>query len=186
MNSNKGFTLIELVIAIFILVVAIIGVYNAFSTIVIMTTDSSSRFTAAYLAQDGMEIIRNIRDNNWVKNTTTKTDWKTGLTGCEAGCEADYKTGTSQEITPLRGYLGGGNYLKINNDDGFYSYDEPTEGYTTTKFKRKITITPNADPDVLNVSVLVTWNEKGEEGCDVSKGIGNCIEVEEKLYDWYQ
>jgi prepilin-type N-terminal cleavage/methylation domain-containing protein len=175
--KKNGFTLIELVIAIFILVVAIIGVYNAFSIIVVMTTDSSSRFTAAYLAQDGMEIIRNIRDNNWVLDQP----WKTGLTGCEAGCEADYKTGTSQEITPLREYPEGGNYLRINDNNGFYSYDETGE-YATTKFKRKITI--EEDPmneDTLYVSVEVTWNEKGEEGCDY----GNCIEVEEKLYDWY-
>lgn len=173
--NNKGFTLIELVIAIFILTVAIIGVYNSFSTVVILTAGASSRFTAAYLAQEGIEIVRNMRDNNWLKG---EIDWRNGLLGCETGCEADYKTGTSRDIRfGLTAFSD--NYLKIENDDattknGFYSYDS-TDPFSTTKFKRKITITP-VSADVLQVSVLVTWEEK-DENFD--------IEAEEYLYDWY-
>lgn len=170
--NNRGFTLIELVIAIFILVFAIIGVYNAFSTVVVLTTGASSRFTAAYLAQEGIEIVRNMRDNNWLNSL----DWKTGLsdvnTDCSNGCEADYKTGTSSEVTPLRDYPTGGNKLKIDSNN-FYSYD-PTGG-SETKFKRKIIITPQGD-NVLKVSVLITWKEKDE-----NFEIG----AEEYLYNWY-
>ncbi len=163
--------MIELVISIFILVVAIIGVYNSFSTVVVLTAGASSRFTAVYLAQEGIEIIRNMRDDNWLNNSP---DWKTGLLGCENGCEADYKTGTSASanagLTPFSD-----SYLKIKNN--FYSYDS-ADPFTVTKFKRKITITA-PDPlnqDVLRVSVLVTWDEK-EETFD--------IEAEEYLYNWY-
>ena len=175
--KNEGFTLIELVIAIFILVVAIIGVYNSFSTVVILTAGASSRFTAAYLAQEGIEIVRNIRDNNWLNDR----DWTTGLsdtsTDCSNGCEADYKTGTSSGPT-LAPWVSDGNYLNIR-DNTFYSYDNFGD-IAATKFKRKITITP-AGTDVLKVSVLITWKEKEQEGCNS----GFCITVEEYLYDWY-
>jgi prepilin-type N-terminal cleavage/methylation domain-containing protein len=172
-KKSKGFTLIELVVSLFILAVAIIGVYNSFSTIVVLTTDASSRLTASYLAQEGIEIIRNIRDNNWIQNK----GWTAGLLDCEYGCEADHKTGTSSEIIPLRDYPTGGNRLKIGSDN-FYNYDS-TAGIET-KFKRKITITPQGN-NILKVSVLVIWQEKEEEGCDY----GYCIEAEEYLYDWY-
>ncbi|TSC54174.1 MAG: hypothetical protein LiPW30_744 [Parcubacteria group bacterium LiPW_30] len=170
--NNKGFTLIELVIAIFILTVAIIGVYSAFSTVVVLTAGASSRLTAAYLAQEGVEIVRNMRDNNWLNSR----DWKTGLLGCGGGCEADYKTGTSPTLT-LTPYPSGGNWLRIDADN-FYSYD-PADNQT--KFKRKITITPQG-ADVLKVFVSVTWKEKDEEGCVPA---GYCVEVEEYLYNWY-
>ncbi len=176
-ESGAGFTLIELVISIFILVVAIIGIYNSFSTVVILTAGASSRFTAAYLAQEGVEIVRNTRDNNWLNSRV----WSDGLLGCENGCEADYKTGevgsANTALTPF-----GDNYLKIKSDPNitknvFYSYDS-FGSFTTTKFKRKITITPDPNPlrPVLKVSVLVTWMEKDEPFS---------ITVEEYLYDWY-
>lgn len=175
-EKSAGFTLIELVVSIFILVVAIIGIYNSFSTIVILTSGASSRFTAAYLAQEGIEIVRNMRDNNWLNSET----WSNGLLGCENGCEADYKTDTLMSanagLTPF-----GDTYLKIKNDPDitknvFYSYNS-SSSFTATKFKRKITITPNAtNQDVLKVSVLVTWMEKDEPFS---------ITVEEYLYDWY-
>ena len=71
---NKGFTLIELVISIFLLCFVIIGVYNAFSIIVILTSDTSDRLTATYLAQEGIEIVRNIRDTNWLNMDNCKAD----------------------------------------------------------------------------------------------------------------
>jgi len=172
-KGNGGFTLIELVISLFILTVAIVGVYSSFSTIVVLTVDASSRLTAAYLAQEGIEIVRNIRDNNWIQGN----NWNAGLLNCEYGCEADYRTGTPSEVIPLRDYPTGGNKLKINSDN-FYDYD--LVDATDTKFKRKITIADQGG-NVLKVSVLVTWQEKEEEGCDY----GYCIQAEEYLYDWY-
>lgn len=175
--KNKGFTLIELIIAIFILAVAIIGVYNSFSTVVIFTDGASSRLTAAYLAQEGIEIVRNMRDNNWLNSGQ---GWKKGLSSCSTGCEADYKTGTLNDARGgLTSFGSSGNYLNIKNNN-FYSYDNIDS--TPTKFKRKITITtPDPLRPVLKVSVLVTWKEKEEEGCNY----GYCIEAEEYLYNWY-
>ncbi|MBI1866555.1 MAG: GIY-YIG nuclease family protein [Candidatus Staskawiczbacteria bacterium] len=171
-KESGGFTLIELVISIFILAFAIIGVYNSFSTIVILTTGSTSRFTAVYLAQEGIEIVRNMRDSNWLNGQ----DWKTGFSGCESGCEADYKTGTSSGLG-LIPWTSDGNYLNIKGNN-FYSYDNcGGDNFCPTKFKRKITITPDPlNQNVLKVSALVIWEEK-EEVPD--------MEVEEYLYNWY-
>lgn len=174
-NSQKGFTLVELVISIFVLVVGVIGVYNALSVAIIYTGDISSRLTAAYLAQEGIEIIRNIRDNNWLKiDAGEPINWDDGLSNCYApvGCEADYKTGTAEEVSGLTPFSGGNN-LNLS-DNGFYSYDS-TGSFSPTKFKRKITITVQT-PDSMLVNVLVTWEEK-EDTLN--------FEAEEYIYNWY-
>lgn len=178
-RKNVGFTMIELVIALFVLSVAITGVYNAFSIMVVATSQMSDRFTAAYLAQEGIEIVRNIRDNNWLQGN----DWNNGLSSanmdCSNGCEADYKTGTLAG-TGLIPYGGSGNYLYIEHIDNnnFYSYQS---NGTETKFKRKITITPDGDY-VLRVSVDVFWDEKTTI-FDFDQQ--NSITAEDYLYNWY-
>lgn len=150
LNRENGFTMVELIITIVILSFGIIGVYGAFSPLISLNYNISSRFKAAYLGQEGLEIIRNIRDNNFIKNLT----WSSGLTSCSQGCQADYKTGTAVETfnNQLKPY-DPPNFLKINID-GFYSYDSGDN----TIFKRKITITQPLGTDTLKVDVQVFWN----------------------------
>ena len=175
-KTGRGFTIIEASISIFMLAIALIGAYNAFTVMDILTSSSSDRFVAAYLAQEGMEIIRNIRDTNWIESE----DWQTGLTGCESGCEADYKT-FGDDNTPLVAW-NDGTYLKID-DDGFYNYTNGSD----TKFKRKIIIEPmettGGTEDIMRVEVTVYWDQKsnilfGSEN-------ENSITVEEYLYNWH-
>lgn len=174
MKFNKGFTIIELIISLFILTVAIIGIYTAFYAIVLQTNNVSSRFTASYLAGEGLEIIRNIRDNNWVKSASSLdyVSWDDSLLSCTNGCQVDYKTGIDGQAFNLSAY-GSGNYLYVNNN-GFYDY-EITDA-TKTKFRRKITITQVAT-DTLNVVVTVYWANGQAGEAEVS--------AEEYLYNWY-
>lgn len=194
-NIKHGFTIIELIISIFILSLAVIGVFAAFSSVVILTSSASDKLIGAYLAQEGIEIVRNIRDTNWlnIDAGVLGATWIDGLSGesiinpvncsgSSGGCEADYTTGT---------ILGGGlvqygiigNYLNIK--DGFYTY-EASEN--TTKFKRQIMIDLIA-PYVLKVTVKVSWDQKATILNDSSLaedcGKYNCITVESNLYNWY-
>ena len=189
-NNNKGFTIIELAIALAVLSFAVIGIYNAFSNLIIATTGISSRFTAAYLAQEGIEIIRNMRDNNWLHpNPINPEDWLYGFDVCagtveSGGCEADYTTGTDNERTPLGPWTGEGNFLSINGYN-LYGYDQ---NYPFTNFKRRIIIerieksisNPDGTSDVAvvgaKVIVTVYWYEKGAE---------YSIAAEDHLYNWY-
>lgn len=185
-----GFTIIELVISVFILSAAVVGVFGAFSVVTILASDSSDRLTATYLAQEGTEIVRNIRDTNWlnidvctfgsliVPDFNCPATWVDGLTiiegmnssiDCTTGCEADYKTmGTAS--SPLVASPPNGNYLKVDSSvpegNGFYNYSD--DG-VQTKFKRKIIITPIIDvggsndsfsSHIIKVVVQVSWDEK--------------------------
>ena len=175
-NYKNGFTIIELVITIFVLSIAVIGAYNAFTIMNILTSNSSDRFTAAYLAQEGIEIVRNIRDTNWIE----EDDWTAGLS--DGDWEADYKT-FGDEMTPLEPY-GSGSYLLVD-ENGFYNYLSGDE----TKFKRKIALTSLPIPgteedvfDILKVSVTVSWDEKANILHREKQE--QLITVEEYLYNW--
>jgi len=167
-GNGEGFTMVELIITIALLSFGIIGVYSAFSSSIILNYNISSRFTAAYLAQEGLEIMRNMRDNNFIN----KVAWSSGLTICSSGCQADYKTGTSAQtaINQLQAY-NPNNFLKLNSD-GFYGYDTGTN----TKFKRKIIITQPSGTDIFKVNVLVFWDYNGQSFN---------YETEGYLYNWY-
>ena len=78
----KGFTLIEVIVAIFLVTVGIGGVYALIQRTTAFTPVVSARFTAAYLAQGGIEMVRNIRDTNWLSGNP----WDSGLpSGTESG-----------------------------------------------------------------------------------------------------
>jgi type II secretory pathway pseudopilin PulG len=167
-----GFTFLEVVFAIFIIIIGVIGVFTLFSQTLGFSTLSTSKLVAAHLAQEGIEIVRNIRDTNWLEQSSTPTNpWDEGLTNCSLGCEADYLTPTSEDPI-LDSYSG--KFLYIDGTTKFYRYiSSPGPNDIKTLFKRKITITPNSNR--LEVKVEVSWEEKGKS---------YKVIAQENLYNW--
>lgn len=78
----KGFTLIEVIVAVFLVTVGIGGVYALIQRTTAFTPVISARLTAAYLAQEGIELVRNKRDSNWL----ARDPWDSNLPfGTESG-----------------------------------------------------------------------------------------------------
>ena len=90
---SKGLTLVETIIAGSILTTAIVGLSVALFSFTATSSIIPSRLIAAYLTQEGMEIVRNIRDTNWLQGR----GFAEGFILCSRGCEADYKTGTIEQ-----------------------------------------------------------------------------------------
>jgi prepilin-type N-terminal cleavage/methylation domain-containing protein len=163
-KNSSGFTLIEVIFAVFIISIALISAYILVQNFVSQAHQSSLRFKAVYLAQEGIEIIRNKRDENWLNGL----EWDSGL---DAGdWEADYND-ADLSTCPSPCDFNNLRFLKIFN--GFYGYN----GVSETPFKRKIAIAPQG-PDKLNVSVEVFWRYQ-----NIIKGP---VTIQEILYKWYQ
>ena len=137
---QKGFTLLEAIVSIFIVTVGVGGVFVLVNQTISSSQIISSRFTATYLAQEGIENVRNIRDANWLRQRTN---------------------------------------LAVLWDDGMVSSGwQPVvfmDG-TPNNFQREIIITPDGS-DILNVSVEVSWQERGRT---------HQVIVQENLYNWLQ
>lgn len=164
LKRKNGFTLVEVLTAIFVILVGVVGTMATIQQTLAYTSLSASRLVASYLAQEGIEIVRNFRDGNWLEQRTNPPlPWTNGLSSGD--WEVDYND------TVLTAYVGAGRYLKI--DGGFYNY----ESGTNTKFKRKITIVQDSDGGnpCLKVSVLVEWQQVGKT---------HQVTAQEYLYNW--
>jgi len=160
---------LEVIIAVSVLTVAVGGTYALISQTLRAASLANSRLVAAHLAQEGVEIVRNFRDNNWLNQRINPgLSWKAGLGAGEY--EADYNDAA------LVSFVAEGRNLYIDGTDGFYTYlGSPGSGDTQTKFKRKITVVEVGD-DEIDVTVRIFWQERGGE---------YTIEVAEELYNWY-
>ncbi|TSC75975.1 MAG: hypothetical protein G01um101430_145 [Parcubacteria group bacterium Gr01-1014_30] len=157
--KGGGFTLLEMMFAVFVVAVGLTGVISLIHRASFGAQIAASRLTAAYLAQEGVEIVRNIRDSNWLaQRDDPAIAWNQNLGNGD--WEADYDDFT---LTPFQN-----RNLKING--GFYNYAFGTD----TKFKRKITITQTS-AGTLAVAVDVAWQEGGRSWS---------VFVHENLYNW--
>lgn len=164
-NSKLGFALIEALIAIFVLTIGILAGYALMQSNLVLISQVQSRLIGAYLTQEGIEIVRNIRDTNWLEGGTNP--WDEGLAGCSVGCIVDYNH-TNQLDPNLPVYAN--QYLNIDAN-GFYSYSPGA----LTKFKRRITISSSLG-GYLEITSRAEWQDRGRD---------YYIQALTHLYNWY-
>jgi prepilin-type N-terminal cleavage/methylation domain-containing protein len=135
-RKNKGFTLLELMITIMVISIGILGIFGLISNTMQSAEELKSRLVATYLAQEGIELVRNSRDNNWKEGK----EWTDGWPNCSLGCRISY----DDPIIRVNGAT-----LNINSD-GFYG-----NAGTGTQFTRTIYITGTGD--YREVRAVVSW-----------------------------
>jgi len=167
---KKGFTIIESLVAISILVAAVLGTMTAVQSGLSSYLFSKDQVIAFYLAQEGFEQIRNIRDENRLNNRP----WLTGITQnssdpCYFG-QACYVSPV-ESSTPTRCSAPGSCPKVRQNTSGFYGYDL---SWPETNFRREITIS-SVNSDEIAVTVTVNW----------SKGaVNRQFKAKENLLNW--
>lgn len=158
--NMKGFTLIETMVAITIVTLAVAGPLFTASRAIVAARVASNQLTASYLAQEGVEYARMLRDNYYLSAyqanpaTASTTGWasfKTSLSnaGCLTGCAFDpavpgLSPCPSGTCTPL--------YLAPT-----HVYTQQSSGNTQTIFTRTIKATDVTASEEKIVS-KVTWS----------------------------
>lgn len=147
-NKKSGFTLVETFVAIVILMVAVIGPMTLFSRSISDGVYARNQVTASYLAQEGLEIVINRRDNN-IRNNV---DWLEGLNDCVTGLCYFVDTATAYSCPS-----GDCPVFNLSNQ-GEYLYDL---SLGSTIFSRDIMIETLGQGDEARVMSKVSWNNKG-------------------------
>jgi type II secretory pathway pseudopilin PulG len=80
-KNQKGQSLLELLVAILILVMVVTATITLIVTSINAGRASRDKLLATNLAREGIEIVRNIRDSNWVDPASPAPNWDEGLTG---------------------------------------------------------------------------------------------------------
>ena len=165
--KNKGFSLIEIIVAIGVIISVFIGSIALISFTISSTRVARSKTMAIGLAQEGLEIVRNIRDNNWLNYKRKVSNWRDGLSFGDWRVQYNNPALISFVNAPLQ-----------INTSGFYGYNGIAgfSGGTDTPFSRKITLEYIGN-NQLKVISEVTWQERG---------INNSVKAETRLYNWLE
>ena len=169
-RNNTGFTLLETLVAISILITAIVGPLTLAAQTIRSQQVAKYNLIAANLAQEGAEFIRNYRSNNilyWriAKKRDATLDplkrWMDGMDECfNSGCGIDawYVDAPSLPSCP-----GGVCELFYDQSSNLYTHIN-CAGCETTPFRRAVIIktvpegTPIATADEVRVRVTVSWS----------------------------
>lgn len=157
-NNSGGYILIEAIIAITIAVVGLLGIFSLLSRSLSLNRVVADRFVASYLAAEGIEIVKNLVDNNILAGRP----WNEALSS--GAYEADY---AAAGLAPASQ-----RFIRFNPDTGAYGYAE----MTPTLMKRIITIGTSQDGEELTIGSRVNWITRGG-------GTFN-INLEEHLFHW--
>lgn len=170
-TCQSGFGLIEVTISIYILIMGLLGIMSLLHQSLKAQHINENTLVAAQLAQEGVELVRNIRDNNWLSDNSS--DWKTDIIGGVGGdvdqaFVIDYLGRTS--ISPVSGVDDPDAKLYINADN-LYTH---TPSASSTLFSRIIEKT-NPQGSYMEITSRVKWTERGNDHNYV---------ISTRLYDW--
>lgn len=182
---NKGFTLAETLVATTIFTLSILALFSNISKGISDTNMVSNRIVGAYLAQEGIEYMRNLRDTyvlydasgadaGWTAFNSRLTSGScTAANGCYFDDQAVSYSDASQAIIAMTLNACGASCPQLLFSSGRYNY---VSGGSTTNFRRKVTVTqPNANETVISVTVSWTY-----------KTTSDSVVFSERMYKWVQ
>jgi hypothetical protein len=192
-GNHRGQGLVELIVAIAVIEIGLFGVWSLFLVNFNTEREAELRIVGVNLAREGVEVVRNIRDSNWLKRKLNETDngqiinWDNGLAAGQYSVNYDSSELDDYSAEPLR--------FNPNN----YYVDSLLATGNQTAFTRKIilkdiccddgdnnlvcdsivyTVGSSCNSDLkigINVVAEVSWSISGQS---------RHVVIEDNLYDW--
>ena len=175
----RGFTLVETLVAITVVVTAMVGPLYAVQQAMNASRSARDQLVASSLAQDGVEFVRGIRDNNYLyvlNNPSSTRSWLFGLdasggTNCiSAACIVD-----STQQSAVSRCSGTCAPLRLSQN-GLYNQAAQSAVNVPTMFTRSVQLTPvSGSTTEMVVTVTVTWTSRGQ---------ARNVTITERLHNW--
>jgi len=157
-KSKKGYLLMEVMVAISLLTIGFLAVLSLVSNSLSLNRIVSDQFTANYLAMEGIEIVKNLIDSNYLSGNP----WNQGFSN--GNYEVDYQS-VNLEADLQRRFL-------FDSTSGFYDYN----GDIKTPFKRTIAVELLEGGNEIKVNSIVEWTGRGGGEFEVN--------LEDKFFNW--
>ena len=158
LHNQAGFTLIELIASLFILI-AILDIFIFISSSLNSSAVLRDSLIASNLAQEGVEVVRNVRDRDW-------------FLGNSFGASLPDGSWRVQWDSAFLLLLSGNPFLKKDMATGVFGYSAGND----TVFKRAIDVLKISANEIKVIST-VTWDEKSNP---------KTTNAETHLFNWYQ
>lgn len=188
LKSPPGFTIVEVMMAVTVLAVGMMGAISLINYSIFAASNSINRITAANLSEEGIELVRNVRDSNWLAGD----NWDKDIKGngaekaikffCGGAAKQNISESDIDNCSPPNGsacqvYV----YKKISDNSLCYSDNFSAQaGYTIEKqtgFYRLIKLDRLSAPaERIQVSAYIKWMDRN--------GQYRYLTAEEILYNW--
>jgi len=161
---ERGFTFVETLVAIAILLLGVVAPLALTYQSLAASRIARNQITATFLAEEGIEYVRAVRDSN----TLNGSAWLSGLSDCLSadGCMIDETAGDS--VTPCEGACAP---LLYNSETAIYGY----ETGTTSPFTRTVVLTETVVDQEANIAVVVSWPDGTTE---------REVLIDETIFNW--
>ena len=183
--KNKGFSLVEIVIAITTLVVVVVAATTLVVSSIQTTTLNVDNIIAYNLAQEGLEAVRNMRDSNWLSNQDYRKGgnlfWGSDFNQKQGEYIVEYKNigrimGMEDQnidavylkqyapwsLKPIGNNTEAKLYLMEDMGLGVKRYTHESMLGNETKYSRKIIINEISDDgNKIRVESMVFWQDRG-------------------------
>lgn len=180
MNTQKhnrkgvqpGFSILETLLASFVLVVGLVAAVQIFAPIMQTMGLTRDRIVAVGLAQEGVELVKNVRDHNML---LSGQDFTARGIGGATYCIDTYSFTDNSNVTASCG----SGALQLQNKRYVHSAG------TSTGFRRYIR-TDSSVNDSLHVVSFVTWDDTAiPNNINVCTLKNQCAFTQITLTDWY-
>lgn len=172
-SGERGFTLIETLVAITVLTTAVASSMSLATRSLSTAYYARDQVTAFHLAQEAVETVRHVRDDNILQNALgTPVDLLSGVPSVNGQPFTVDTRDDSMELCPPLGCP------PLKTDGVLYGYDEGS-GWAETRFTRSVSAEfVNGSTDEVRISVTVSW----QSGTFRTRS----FTISENLYRWVE
>ena len=176
LHSESGQALVESIVAIGALMLGLMGVLTLLSRAIGTNRLVSDSYVGAYLASEGVEVVKNNLDHNVILNSQgIATPWNDGICNFPGGTSSFEPEYDTTDLASVR--IGDASFSStrviLYDPSRYYQYASGVP----TQFLRTVRVDCNVDGgDGIAISSVVSWITRG--------GASFTTTVEDHFYHW--